>query len=290
MNWFFYGLASAFCEASNYVVSKRALRASDPRAVSLALSLLSIPWLAVAVAVTPGLSIGPGFWIYVWIGGALYGTGRLLSIEAIRCSPLSITIPLASFAPIFVLMTAPLILGEVPPLLGFVGILITFVGSYLLNIQELQRGLLEPFKALMRERGPRLMLLTAFIWGFAGSVDKLGVHGTSPMVWALGLNVTMSILTSVYGTVRGVRLIEEMGKNFVLLAVVGGISACTLYFYVTAVSMTYVAYASSVKRFAPLFSVIFGYYFFGETNIRQRLLGAIIMLAGVIAIACGPRW
>jgi len=46
----------------------------------------------------------------------------------------------------------------------------------------------------------------------------------------------------------------------------------------------YVAYTISIKRAGLIFAVIFGYLFFKEKQIGARLLGATIMVIGVLLI------
>lgn len=51
-----------------------------------------------------------------------------------------------------------------------------------------------------------------------------------------------------------------------------------------ALSLTKVAYMISVKRLSLLFSVLYGYIMFKESGIREKLLGAIFMITGVLLI------
>ena len=52
-----------------------------------------------------------------------------------------------------------------------------------------------------------------------------------------------------------------------------------------AVTLIEVPYMISVKRTSLLFGIIFGAIFFGETNIRERLVGGIVMIIGVVLIS-----
>jgi len=51
-----------------------------------------------------------------------------------------------------------------------------------------------------------------------------------------------------------------------------------------AISMTDVAYMISVKRASLVFSVLYGRVLFGEENIRERLTGSVLMIAGMVSI------
>lgn len=51
-----------------------------------------------------------------------------------------------------------------------------------------------------------------------------------------------------------------------------------------AFSGTQVSYALALFQTSALLSVLFGYRFFGETDIRRKLIGAAIMVAGAVLI------
>jgi drug/metabolite transporter (DMT)-like permease len=53
-----------------------------------------------------------------------------------------------------------------------------------------------------------------------------------------------------------------------------------------AIAQVEAAYMIAVKRLSLLFGVLYGAWWFGEENIRERLAGAAIMIAGVFLI----RW
>jgi len=55
------------------------------------------------------------------------------------------------------------------------------------------------------------------------------------------------------------------------------------HFY--AIEIAKVAYMIAVKRTILIYSTILGYLFFKEKNIRQRLIGVIIIVIGVFLIA-----
>ncbi len=56
--------------------------------------------------------------------------------------------------------------------------------------------------------------------------------------------------------------------------------------HMMAVNLAVAAYAIAVKRLAIIFKVLFGYFLFGERNLEERIVGATIMVIGVICISC----
>ena len=55
--------------------------------------------------------------------------------------------------------------------------------------------------------------------------------------------------------------------------------------HLKAISLVEVSYMVSVKRLNILFGVVFGAVFFMETNIKERFLGATVMVLGIILIS-----
>ena len=54
--------------------------------------------------------------------------------------------------------------------------------------------------------------------------------------------------------------------------------------HMTALNLTKVAYMISVKRISLVIGVLYGYFLFRETNIGERMLGALLMLTGFVLI------
>jgi uncharacterized membrane protein len=55
--------------------------------------------------------------------------------------------------------------------------------------------------------------------------------------------------------------------------------------HLKAISLIEVSYMVSVKRLSILFGVLYGVMFFKETNIKERFLGATVMVLGIILIS-----
>jgi len=52
-----------------------------------------------------------------------------------------------------------------------------------------------------------------------------------------------------------------------------------------ALQSAFVAYVIPVKRLSIVFGVIFGHFIFKEKHIKERFIGAAIMLIGIFLIA-----
>jgi uncharacterized membrane protein len=95
----------------------------------------------------PGL--GKKYWFALLINGSLNVVTTILYMKAIKHSGLSCVISLVAFMPLFLLLTSPLMVGELPTFFGLIGILLIVVGSYVLNINQKHKSYFAPFCALL---------------------------------------------------------------------------------------------------------------------------------------------
>ena len=105
--------------------------------------------------------------------------------------------PMLSFTPLVLLITAPILVGEFPSLLGLGGVVLIVVGSYLLNIDLKNMSVLEPLRAIIRNKGTRLMLIVATLWGISGAFDKMALNNSSVFQYITFLNIVVFISTTI---------------------------------------------------------------------------------------------
>lgn len=256
----------------------------DEYIVAWSLFLFALPFFAILLFFTDIPEIGDNFWVALLVGGGLNVFTNLIYMRAIKLSDLSITIPLITFTPLFMLITSPLILGEFPNLFGIAGIVLIVTGSYLLNFKEKKKGYLAPFKALVKEKGPRLMLLVAFIWSITANFDKIGIENSSVFFWPVAVNTFITIGFIPVVLMRSKGKTRQIRKNYKKLLPVGFFHGLMIVFQMIAVSMTLVAYVISIKRTSAILSVVFGAVLFKEEGLKERLTGSVIMIAGVVLI------
>jgi uncharacterized membrane protein len=72
--------------------------------------------------------------------------------------------------------------------------------------------------------------------------------------------------------------------DFRLLFAVGLFSALAIVTQYIAITFLLVPYVIVIKRTSTIMRVLFGYLIFKEKGIKERLLGAAIMVLGVILI------
>jgi Predicted membrane protein len=285
LTWLILGIFTAFFEALKDVFGKQNLKKSDEYVVAWSLAFFSVIFLIPWVIYTGIPALNTQFAIALLIGGSINAVTTILYIKAIKVSDLSLTVPLVALTPLFMLLTSPLIVGEYPNFFDYIGILLIVTGSYLLNIKEKSQGYLAPFKALLKEPGPKMMLIVAFLWSITSNFDKIGVKNSSPIFWLFSLFGTMSILLLPILLHKTPNPSRKILKQLPMLAAMGFFNAIGLLCQMQALTLTLVVQVIAIKRTSVLMGVLFGHFIFKEKDIQQRLLGAGIMIFGVFVIS-----
>ncbi len=284
MNWFICAVLTAFFESIKDIFSKGNLKNIDEYIVSLSLTLFALPFLIPFLLFIKIPHLGNQFWTALFFGGSLNVIATILFMKAIKYSDLSITVPMVAFTPLFLLITSPLIVGEFPKSFGLIGIVLIVTGSYILNIKEKHRGYLAPFRALLKERGSKLMLVVAFIWSITSNFDKVGVQNSSPIFWIIAIDMFISLVIAPIVFYKSRINVNQISTGLITLVPIGLFGALTAIFQMKALTLTYVAYVISIKRTSAIMSVFFGHLIFNERGIEDRLIGALTMILGVLFI------
>lgn len=284
MIWIIFAFLTAFFESIKDVLSKKSLKEIDEYMVAWALWFFPFPLLIIVLLVTGIPHIKQAFWLALFIGGMLNVLATIFYMKAIKYSDLSISVPLVAFSPLFLLITSPLIVGEFPNQYGLIGVLLIVIGSYLLNIKKRSEGILQPLKALVKEKGPRLMLLVALIWSISANIDKIGVLNSSPFFWVTAMSGFISIALLPLVIQRIPKQGTELKNWTATLFPIGMVYGITILNQMIAINLAIVPYVISIKRTSTVMAVIWGHLIFKEKNIRDRLAGVIIMIIGVLMI------
>ncbi|MEM7796391.1 MAG: DMT family transporter [Cyanobacteria bacterium P01_C01_bin.118] len=299
MLWLALASGTALCEALKDATGKQALQSLDEYSVLLGLTSTGALLMGILMLVTGGVpTLGPDFGRALLIGGSLNILAFTLYTRAIKIADLSLTVPLVTLTPLFLLVTSPIIVDEWPTGLDAIGVLLLIVGSYMLNLKPSEGLTLTPLKALMINPGSRMMLGVAFLWSITSNFDKVGTLNSSSLFWGMSLFGTIAVgmvpfvvqrarqkgMGPVIGSWRTDQSVYLRSQaRFVILAGVFQSIGISLQF--VALTLAPVAQVVAVKRMSALISVGFGYILFGEQGLRERLLGAAIMVSGVAIMA-----
>lgn len=285
MNWFFLSILSAFFVTTADAFCKRSLKNNGEYLIAWVRMGFSMPFLLLLLPFIEIPSLDWPFFFTLLILAPLEVTALILYMKAIKLSPLSLTLPFLALSPIFMIFTSDLILGERLDKYGIISILLATVGAYLLNVNTTKKGILEPFRAIRRERGSMYMIIVAFIYSITSNLAKIAIVHSSPLFFAATYLPTIAVvflpilLWKNRGNMKG---LLAKPKSFGAIGLAMAISTISQFL---AVNMIAVPYVISVKRLSLLFGIMYGAIWFKETHIKERLIGAIIMISGVIMLA-----
>jgi len=282
--WLILGLSSGFFFALQSMVSKKVLKETNEYVTTFAYLAFSLPFFLLSLFWLEWASLNFTFWWATLANAVLTLAALIMLMTALKIGELSLTIPFLSFTPVFLIFTSKLILGEMPSLLGIAGILAIVGGAYVLNLKQ-EKGVAGPFRALLKNRAALLVLLVAFIYAISSNLDKIAVQNSNPITYLIiVMAVRLPILLPfIYFKTEG--KFGEIKSKWKVLLPIGLLTALTLFPQMIAYTLTIVPYVISLKRTSALFSVILGFIAFKERNVKPKLLGAALMVAGVFLIS-----
>ncbi len=251
-------------------------------------------WLAGIAATICMLPVLWWYWQPIsWRGWLIIGCSSLFEAVYLVClgrayqsGDLSLVYPLSrGSVPLFVLALAAGLLGERVTALGIVGIALTVVGIYVLHLRSFARDdLLAPFAALGTPVS-RFALGAAICTAAYSTLDKQGVALVNPIFYTAWIFVGYSVLLSVY-VLRQRELVQQEWRSHGWRAVTVGVLSVITYLLVSHVLVSSPAsYVSALRGISIVFGSVLGVALLGETMGRIKVIGSLIMFAGMIGIA-----
>lgn len=283
---FLLAFGTAISEAFKDITSKYNLRHIDEYTAAFSMHLVQSLLLLPIIVVTGLQFMSERFLWALLASSVLQLTVILLYFKAIKRSELSVTVPLITLTPLFMLLTSPILIGEFPSALGVVGIVLIVVGTYISNLSEDPKKIFAPFVALLKNQGSRYMLLVAFIWSITSNIDKIGVEETSPIYWAFTKDfVILLYLIPILLWKSKKPFLQIRNRKWPLL-MVGFFKSTSVVTQMFAIQFILVPYVVSIKRASSVFIILFAFFFMNERkNFRNRMIGIIIILLGLLVIA-----
>jgi drug/metabolite transporter (DMT)-like permease len=284
--WVLLSLMSAFTLATSDALTKKALIHNNEYLVAWFRLLFTVPLLLLLCVFIPIPELDIEFYKAFVLALPLEIIAMALYIKALRISPLSLTLPFLALTPVLLILISYLLIGEKVSFRGGIGIVFLAAGSYSLNMHEIRKGIFKPFKAVTKERGSVLMIGVALIYSITSSLGKMAIVHSSPLFFGVTYFIALTIVFTPIALWMGKNDIKRFvsGKQYKGLLFPGIFYSVMIASHMIAISLTKVAYMISLKRTSLLIGVMYGYFFFKEKNIGERLSGAVLMLIGFVMI------
>lgn len=255
-----------------------------PVPLALLLTAASAPLFALWTLIDGPPKLQPGYAAPAILSVVLNIFANLMFFAALRISPLSVTIPLLSFTPVFTAFLGIPLLGEVPSAIQSLGILLVVAGAFGLNLRSDQgmspRSLL---RSWVRERGAALMLTVSLLWSLAVPLDKMATARASAPFHATVL--CAGVAAGVLVVVVYQRRLGELAnlrhvRGVFVLALVTAIVALGLQ--LLAIQQIWVGFLETLKRgMGNVSAVVLGRLLFGEPVSLGKLAAVAVMAVGV---------
>jgi drug/metabolite transporter (DMT)-like permease len=277
-------LGAALIHASwNYILKKSGGGVGFVWAFAALSALLYAP-LAAGICLYTGFELTPLALACIAASAVLHTAYYLLLDRGYRHGDLSVIYPLArATGPLLTIVVAVAVLGERPGALALSGAALVVCGAFFLAASPTrlrQPGALH---------GVGFALLTGCMIASYTLVDKQAVSAVliPPLILDWGANLgRVIVMTPLAMRHRdGVRA-AWTGKRGAVIAVA---ILCPLSYIMvlTAMAFTPVSYVAPAREISILFAALMGAHWLREGDVSRRVLAALAMALGVVALALG---
>jgi len=260
-----------------YDVARRAL-ASHLTAWALvaASTVTALPVLIAWAVVSGDWRLQPGYWLPGLASVALNVAANFGYFRAFQVAPMSVTLPMLSFTPLFATLLGATFLGETIGPREATGALLVVLGGLLLGLRA---------GGLRVEPGSAIMLGVAFLWSATLLLDKRALTLASPSIHALVLYAGVAVGgVAALGFARRLGDLRAVRGHWLALVAAVAIGVLALALQLFALRELPVGVVETLKRgVGGLSAVLLGRWIYRE-EITARKLGAVLAMTVGVAL------
>lgn len=287
--WFPLALFTAFSSSVESLINKHQVKSLHPIVAIFFNFCFVLVFMTIIILFTGGFpQVTLKFYFFVFCSSVLDLIAFSAGYWAFRHTQISLLAPLSSFTPVFATLFGALFLHEIPTVMKLIGILTIVCGMYLLDIAEIKGGIFKPFQQLFSDKGVRLYFIQVFLWGITPIFQKQAIfetHPTTPLFASFFGYLLIVLYLSFYAVRKARNEKTAIRKNTGLFVIIGITLALTQLAAYTVFETTFVGYATAIFSLSSLVTVSLGGILFKERHIKERLLGASVMIIGTILLA-----
>lgn len=290
MNWLIAALASSIAFGLNGVIGKYLLENDSDFTYTYLYSILALLFyipVFIYFVLQTSLNLVPMVLGAALISGTLNILAYLAFDEAMKETDISEVVPLTRTQPVFVGILGALLLSETLNATNIGGIAAVTVGTYIV-LRRKSDKLVTPLIKLKNSRAHQYALISALLWSSMAIIDRFATQQISPEIYTFMIYTVMvfglstNMLIDEKRKVKAVKTAFKRNKLMYILS--GGIAAFASLMIFTAFSLAPASKVIPVLQLQVLISVIAGILMFNEEGSLQKLIGSIILLAGVFLI------
>ncbi len=285
--WFWYALFVSIWTSISIAFSKKISKDTDPFVYIAFTNLVTLIPLSVLTFLATPAQVDSSFFFYLLLASVFNAGGNICFYKALRITPMSLLAPFTVCNLVISTVAGYLIFHDNLETMKLAGILIVIVGSYLINVEDIRKGPLAPLKDIVNNKGVLLTILAFTFWGIAPFFEKnalLHIVPEQPLLLAFYEVLIMVGLFLPYVLFKKRHEISSVIRYkwyYILPAPITAIAYIAIF---RAFSEVPVGYPIAVFKLNMLFLIIWGYLFFNEKKIGERLLGAMCMILGAVLL------
>jgi drug/metabolite transporter (DMT)-like permease len=281
-------IVSAFLHAAWNVIAK------------VSKNIFALMWWATMVA-----TFGYGAWlvgssgIYLNSGStlpflisALAETGYFITlVRGYSQGDLSLVYPISrGSAPIFAAVWGALLLGEQLPWVGYLGVLLMVAGLYVASIPVNSSGIkfrMSDVISSFRNRPAGWALASAVFISIFSVSDKIAVTATSPAIynWWVFAGNSMLWMIPTWGRSNFRTNFQELRSNWRGIIAASIMMVSSYGAALAALALTSASYVVAGRGFSVVIGAGFGAVLLKESFGASRIIGASLMVTGLVLIA-----
>lgn len=276
-----FALSAATFQTAKDIISKKLSAKVDSTVSTFASFAYAVPFYALALGILWSLGletfyVSAGFWSWVILRALSDLGAEWCKMHGMQFGDLSVVSSLFALSPAFLLVTSPLITGDIPTVQGVVGVLITVLGTLIVVHKPRGAGIID-------RRAIFFGLASAAFFSLNSCFDRMAVQTASPTLsgFVMTFFAGLAVLPHMF---RGESRFVNLRSESKLFWTRGFLELIFMVSKLCALQYMQAPYVVAIQRLAILFSIFSGHFIFHEKQLGQRLFGGAVVLAGVLVI------
>lgn len=280
-----FTLLAALMQSLQAAASKKLSSAGPPRLLLIPVFVIAGVLLGVLPFIYGIPRLDRVFWLAAIPSALLNALGAFVFWEALRRAALSSIFPLITLTPFFSLITAAILLRELPSLQGTLGIALLIIG--LIITQQKGKTLLLPHEIRQRRIALTLGVSYAFILALNVTLDRLAILHSSPYFYAMFFPFAGALPFLLAALIRPMpkTAFKPILAHRDTIFLAGLFFAGGILFGVLGLTRILASYFSAIKRMSVLFTLVWSMLIFKEKLSARILAGSALALVGTVLIA-----
>lgn len=220
-----------------------------------------------------------GVVITAFIAAIFFSVYHISVSTAYKYADVSLVYPLTTASPFFIVIWAVIFLKEHLTVIGLTGVIFTVLGTAVLNRVKGKWGEFG--------KGGVFALIAAFFYSFGALMDKKGVSGANFILYVYSMSLFMTMFIFIFSIRRGEITFNYAKKDRWWVIFAGLVVFASFISYRYGLNMVNLSYASALRQISTLFGAVMGIMFFKEKLTVYKILGTVIIMAGIMLIKIG---